>query len=439
MYICFKYEDNLRLGIKNERVHFVLLSTCIIFAPRIAKYKNKQKMKKLWLASLILAFTLSTVVAQEKSEEYVFTPVKELKITPVKNQNRTGTCWCFSTLGFLESELLRQGKGEYDLSEMFVVNHSYKDKADKYVRLHGKLNFGQGGSFEDVVYAWKTYGIVPESAMTGLQYGEDSHVHNELSDLAESYLKTVVKNPNGKLSTAWMKGYNGIIDSYLGQIPESFTYNGKDYTPQTFAKELGLDMDDYVSLTSYTHHPFYTAFPIEVEDNWRWADSYNLPLNELMEVFDNAINNGYTIAWGADVSEKGFTRDGIAIVPDVKSMETSGSDQAKWVGLSKKEKDEELAKLIKQPGCKELAITQEMRQKGYDNYETTDDHGMQIYGIAKDQNGKKFYMVKNSWGPSGKYKGTWYASKAFVEYKTINILVHKDAIPKDIAKKIGIK
>ena len=198
-------------------------------------------------------------------------------------------------------------------------------------------------------------------------------------------------------------------------------------------------MDDYVSLTSYTHHPFYTAFPIEVEDNWRWADSYNLPLNELMEVFDNAINNGYTIAWGADVSEKGFTRDGIAIVPDVKSMETSGSDQAKWVGLSKKEKDEELAKLIKQPGCKELAITQEMRQKGYDNYETTDDHGMQIYGIAKDQNGKKFYMVKNSWGTETKYKGIWYASEAFVAYKTMNILVHKNALPKAIKSKLGIK
>ncbi|RHJ84345.1 aminopeptidase C [Parabacteroides sp. AM08-6] len=395
-------------------------------------------MKKFWLAGLVLAFSLSTVGAQEAGE-YVFTPVKELKITPVKNQNRTGTCWCFSTIGFLESELLRQGKGEYDLSEMYIVNHSYKDKADKYVRLHGKLNFGQGGSFEDVLVAWKEYGIVPESVMKGLEYGEDMHVHNELSELAEAYLKTIIRNPNGKLSPVWREGYDGIIDSYLGKLPEKFTYNGKEYTPMSFAKELGLNIDDYVSLTSYTHHPFYTTFPIEVEDNWRWADSYNLPLDELMEVFDNAINTGYTIAWGADVSEKGFTRNGIAVVPDIKSMETSGSDQDRWVGLSKKEKDDEINKMIEKPGCKELTITQEMRQKDYDNYQTTDDHGMQIYGIAKDQTGKKFYMVKNSWGTDNKYKGTWYVSEPFVAYKTMNIVVHKDALPKAIKAKLGIK
>lgn len=395
-------------------------------------------MNKLIVASLLLACTLTNVSAQD-NEEYVFTPVKELKITPVKNQNRTGTCWCFSTLGFLESELLRQGKGEYDLSEMFIVNHSYKDKADKYVRLHGKLNFGQGGSFEDVIYAWKHYGIVPESVMKGLEYGEDMHVHNELSELTESYLKTIIKNPNGKLSPVWREGYDGIVDSYLGKLPETFTYNGKEYTPVSFAKELGLNMDDYVSLTSYTHHPFYTTFPIEVEDNWRWADSYNLPLDEFMEVMDNAINTGYTIAWGSDVSEKGFTRNGVAVVPDVQSMETSGSDQDRWIGLSKKEKDDEIKKMIEKPGCKELTITQEMRQKDYDNYQTTDDHGMQIYGIAKDQTGKKFYMVKNSWGTDNKYKGTWYASEPFVAYKTMNIVVHKDALPKAIKAKLGIK
>ena len=385
----------------------------------------------------MLACTLTTVGAQDNGE-YVFTPVKELKITPVKNQSRTGTCWCFSTMSFLESELLRQGKGEYDLSEMFIVNHSYKDKADKFVRLHGKLNFAQGGSFEDVLYAWKHYGIVPESVMTGLQYGEEQHAHSEMESAATAYVNAIIKNPNGKLSPVWKKGFDGIIDAYLGELPETFTYNGKEYTPMSFAKELGVNADDYVSLTSYTHHPFYSKFAIEVEDNWRWADSYNLPLNEFMEVFDNAINNGYSIAWGSDVSEKGFTRNGVAVVPDIKTMETAGSDQDRWVGLSRAEKDAEIRKMLEKP-CKELAITQEMRQKDYDNYQTTDDHGMHIYGIAKDQTGKKFYMVKNSWGTDNKYKGTWYASEAFVAYKTMNIVVHKDALPKAIKAKLGIK
>lgn len=395
-------------------------------------------MKKLIAAGLLLACSLTTLSAQDAKGEYVFTPVKELKITPVKNQNRTGTCWCFSTLGFLESELLRMGKGEYDLSEMYIVNHSYKDKADKFMRLHGKLNFAQGGSFEDVLYAWKNYGIVPEEVMTGLQYGEDMHAHSEMEQVATAYLNALIKNPNGKLSTAWQKGFDGIIDAYLGELPKTFTYKGKEYTPISFAKELGLNMDDYVSLTSFTHHPFYTTFPIEVEDNWRWADSYNLPIDELMEVFDNAINTGYTIAWGSDVSEKGYTRNGIGVIPDIESLERSGSDQDRWLGLTKKEKDEEIKKMLEKP-CDELTITQEMRQTAYDNYQTTDDHGMQIYGIAKDQNGKKFYMVKNSWGTDNKYKGTWYVSEPFVKYKTMNIVVHKDALPKAIRTKLGIK
>ena len=393
-------------------------------------------MKKVLVGALLFACALTTV-AQE-SGDYVFTPVKELKVTPVKNQNRTGTCWSFSGLGFLEAELIRQGKGEFDLSEMFIVGHSYKDKADKYVRLHGKLNFGQGGSFEDVLYVTKHYGAVPESVMNGLQYGEDMHVHGEMEAIAYNYVNAVVKNNNGKLSTSRKKGYDAVIDSYLGEVPEKFTYNGKEYTPQTFAKELGLNIDDYVSLTSYTHHPFYSEFPLEIEDNWRWANSYNLPLDEFMAVFENAVNTGYSIAWGSDVSEKGFTRNGVAVVPDIKAIETSGSDQDKWVGLSKTEKDNEIKKLIEKP-CQEIAVTQAMRQEAYDNYQTTDDHGMIIYGIAKDQTGKKFYMVKNSWGTDNKYQGTWYASEAFVAYKTMNIIVHKDALPKTIAKKLGLK
>lgn len=399
-------------------------------------------MKKFFVSALMLAFALSSVSAKDKKktedEGYVFTTVKELKITPVKNQNRTGTCWCFSTLGFLESELLRMGKGEYDLSEMFIVSKNYKDKAEKFVRLHGKLNYAQGGSFEDVLQAWKEYGIVPESVMNGLQYGEDMHVHNELESASRAYLDEIIKNPNRKLSTAWKKGFDGIIDAYLGTAPEKFTYNGKEYTPKSFAAELGINPDDYVSLTSYTHHPFYTEFPIEVEDNWRWADSYNLPIDELMQVFDNAINTGYTIAWGSDVSEKGFTRNGIGVIPDIESMERSGSDQDRWLGLSTSEKDAEIKKMMEKP-CKELEVTQEMRQLAYDNYETTDDHGMQIYGIAKDQTGKKFYMIKNSWGTDNKYKGTWYISENFVKYKTMNIVVHKDALPQAIKDKLHIK
>lgn len=390
----------------------------------------------------MLAFALSSVSAKDKKktedEGYVFTTVKELKITPVKNQNRTGTCWCFSTLGFLESELLRMGKGEYDLSEMFIVSKNYKDKAEKFVRLHGELNYAQGGSFEDVLQAWKDYGIVPESVMNGLQYGEDMHVHNELESASRAYLDQIIKNPNRKLSTAWKKGFDGIIDAYLGTAPEKFTYNGKEYTPKSFAAELGINPDDYVSLTSYTHHPFYSEFAIEVQDNWRWATSYNLPIDELMQVFENAINTGYTIAWGADVSEKGFTRNGIGVIPDIESMERSGSDQDRWLGLSTSEKDAEIKKMMEKP-CKELEITQEMRQEAYDNYETTDDHGMQIYGIAKDQTGKKFYMIKNSWGTDNKYKGTWYISENFVKYKTMNIVVHKDALPQAIKDKLHIK
>lgn len=394
-------------------------------------------MKKIFTSVFMLAAILSSSMYAQDNDGYQFTTVKEVKISPVKNQNRTGTCWCFSGLGFLESELLRMGKGEYDLSEMFIVNHSYKDKADKYVRLHGYLNFAQGGSFGDVLYAAKHYGLVPESVMNGLNYGENMHVHGEMESAAANYLEAIIKNPNRKLSTAWKKGFDGIIDAYLGELPEKFTYNGKEYTPKSFAEELGLNIDDYVSLTSFTHHPFYSAFPIEVQDNWRWDLSYNLPIDELMQVFDNAINNGYSVAWASDVSEKGFSRNGVAVAADIESMERSGSDQDRWLGLSQTQKDQEIKKMLEKP-CQEIKVTQELRQEEYDNYKTTDDHGMLIYGIAKDQTGKKFYMVKNSWGTDNKYKGTWYASEAFVAFKTMTIVVHKNAIPKEIRAKLGI-
>lgn len=397
-------------------------------------------MRKCITCSMVLFASFSAMYGQEgqKEEGYQFTTVKEVKITPVKNQNRTGTCWSFSGVGLIEAELLRTGKGEYNLSEMFIANHSYKDKADKFVRLHGKLNFAQGGSFADVIYVFKHYGAVPGELYKGLEYGQDNHVHGELAEVATAYVNAVIKNRDKKLSTAWKKGFDGVIDTYLGKLPETFTYQGKQYTPKSFGESLGLNFDDYVSLTSYTHHPFYSQFPLEIEDNWRWAPSYNLPINELMEVLDHAINNGYTIAWGSDVSEKGFTRNGIAVAADIEALESSGSDQARWVGLSQTERDAEVKKLVEKP-CKEIEVTQELRQQAYDNYQTTDDHGMLIYGIAKDQTGKKFYMVKNSWGTESKYKGHWYASEAYVAYKTMNIVLHKDALPKTIKSKLGIK
>ena len=397
-------------------------------------------MRKCITCSMVLFASFSAMYGQEGQEEegYQFTTVKEVKITPVKNQNRTGTCWSFSGVGLIEAELLRTGKGEYNLSEMFIANHSYKDKADKFVRLHGKLNFAQGGSFADVIYVFKHYGAVPGELYKGLEYGQDNHVHGELAEVATAYVNAVIKNRDRKLSTAWKKGFDGVIDTYLGTLPETFTYQGKQYTPKSFGESLGLNFDDYVSLTSYTHHPFYSQFPLEIEDNWRWAPSYNLPIHELMEVLDHAINNGYTIAWGSDVSEKGFTRNGIAVAADIEALESSGSDQARWVGLSQTERDAEVKKLVEKP-CKEIEVTQELRQQAYDNYQTTDDHGMLIYGIAKDQTGKKFYMVKNSWGTESKYKGHWYASEAYVAYKTMNIVLHKDALPKTIKSKLGIK
>lgn len=389
---------------------------------------------------LILLLTLSLYAsgfAQEEIKGFQFTTIKELPITSVKNQSSSGTCWSFSGLGLIESELLRQGKGEYDLSEMFVVRKNYEDKAQKYIRMNGEINFAGGGSFADVLECIKQYGIVPNEVQDGLNYGETLHKHAELDNLLKAYIEVVVKNPNKKLSTAWFNGFKGILNAYLGEAPATFTYQGKEYTPQSFAQSLGIDPDDYVSLTSFTHHPFYTSFPIEIPDNWRWSNSYNVPLDELIQTIDNALDKGYTVAWASDVSEKGFSRKGIAIAPDMDAKEGPGSDQARWLGLTQKEKEDIIASL-KEP-LPEKIVTQELRQEGFDNYETTDDHGMLIYGTAQDQNGANYYLVKNSWGTDNTYKGTWYASVPFVKYKTISIVLHKDALPKDLKKKLSIK
>lgn len=396
-------------------------------------------MKNINYFGIVLLFSLISFHASSQNDNgYEFTTVKEIKITPVKNQSRSGTCWSFSGVGLLEAELLRLGKGEFDLSEMFIVNKSYIDKAEKYVRLHGNLNYAQGGAFYDVLYVLQHYGAIPESVYKGLEYGDTIHIHGEMEAASLGFLKEIIKNPNGKLTPVWKKAHKGIIDSYLGEIPEKFVYNGKEYTPKSFGEYLGLNADDYVSLTSYTHEPFYTKFALEIPDNWRWATSYNLPLDELMKVINNAVDNGYTVAWGSDVSEPGFTRNGIAVMPDIEYIETKGSDQDRWVGLSRTERAAKISRLVESP-CKEIDVTQELRQQAYDNYQTTDDHGILIYGTAKDQTGKKYFLVKNSWGTDSKYKGTWYASESFVAYKTMNIIVHKDALPKEIKSKLGIK
>lgn len=377
--------------------------------------------------------------AYAQSTGYEFSVVKENPITSIKNQANSGTCWSFSGVGFLESELIRMKKGELDLADMYIVRRNYADKALKYVRTGGNINFAQGGSFADVVETLNEYGVVPEDAYKGLNYGETMHRHSEMEKILSGYVSAINSNPNKKLSTAWFAGFNAVLDTYMGTLPNNFTVNGKTYTPQEYAKSLGLDANNYISLTSFTHHPFYQAFAIEIPDNWRWAQSYNLPMDDLIAVIDNALNNGYTIAWATDVSENGFTRDGLAVIPDENDPENIGSDQAHWLGLSQVEKNNKIKAMAGQGPVKEKSITQEMRQIAFDNRETTDDHGMQIYGIAKDQNGTKYYMVKNSWGETGKYKGIWYASEAFVKYKTMSIVINKESLPKGIKGKLDIK
>lgn len=397
--------------------------------------------KRIILAAAALAMFIPSAVSAKKSkkaeEGYVFTTVKENPVTPVKNQHRSSTCWCFSGLSFIESEILRTSGKEVDLSEMFVVSKALSDKAEKYLRMYGIFNYGPGSGFGDVMTVIRENGIVPESAMPGLEYGEDMHAHNELDAVTLAYLKALAARPQGgKLTTAWKKGFEGILSAYLGERPEKFVVDGIEYTPESYWKSFGIDIDDYVSLTSFTHHPFYTQFAVEVPDNWRNDLSYNLPLDEFMAVMENAIMEGYTFGWASDVSEKGFTRNGLAVAPDVEFASNAGSDQDKWVGKS--EKKDKNAYGLDKPGV-EKTITQELRQEEFDNQLTTDDHGMHIYGIAKDQNGTKYFMVKNSWGTDNKYNGTWYASENFVKYKTINIMVHKDAIPAEIKAKLGIE
>ena len=393
---------------------------------------NRNFLKIALAALVVCSFTYAD--AKKKKENpadtsFIFTDVKVVPTTSVKDQNKSGTCWSFAASSFFEEELLRMGKGEIDLSEMYVVRHCYLDKGKKYVRYYGQTNFAAGGGLVDVAYVWKNYGIVPDSVYTGLEYGEEKHVHGELDALLSNYVKQIVKNPNKKLSSAWYKGYEGIVDAYLGAEPKEFEYKGVKYTPKSFAEHLGLNMDDYMMFTSYTHHPFYEPFILEIPDNWLNASYINLPLAEMKEIVDNAIDNGYTVLWAADVSEPGFKwYDGVALMPK-KNMDKAkeGTELSRWVKLRDSEKEEKAIE-FKGP-VEEIEVTQESRQEGFDNYETTDDPGMVIVGKAVDQKGNKYYKVKNSWDSDHIYKGFFYVSEPYFLAKTMGIMVNKAAVP----------
>ena len=401
-------------------------------------------MKKIIIAALAALIIMPAGAAKKKAAETnknkpVFTTIKENKITSVKDQSRSGTCWNFSTLSYFESEALKATGKEFDLCESFVCSKTYMERAIQTVRFHGDCQFSQGGSAEDVLQTLKTHGICPQDAMPfpGSLYGDSLNNFNEFFSLLEPYVEAIARNKAKKISNQWKVGFQGILDAYLGKCPDEFTYEGKTYTPKTFVKELGLNLDDYVSITSYTHHPFYTSFAVEVQDNWRFPQSYNLPMDEMMQIIDNAVNLGYTVAWGGDVSEEGFTRNGLAYAIDGdKANDLAGSDKARWLKLSSEKRKNIIDSLgVTVP---EIVPTQEMRQEHFDNWELTDDHGMLIYGIAKDQNGKEYYMVKNSWGETGEYKGIWYMTKAYIALNTMDYLVNKNAIPAEIRKKLGI-
>lgn len=389
--------------------------------------------------SLILIFAATFLqVSAFAKEELKFTVVKENPITSIKDQNRSGTCWCFTGTSFLESEAIRinsiKDTTKYpDFSEMFTVSKSYQDRADKYIRMDGNMSFSAGSECEDVLHIVKEYGIVPQTVQPGLNYGTLLPVHGELDATTLAYVQAINKKPNKTLSTAWKKGFTGIINAYLGECPETFQYEGKTWTPASYRDYYKINPDDYVSLTSFTHHPFYSRFALEVCDNWRADRAYNVPLDELINALFYAIEHGYTATWGGDVSEEGFSRTGYARLIDHKKNSSHGSDKERWVGKGKDNKEGVNTLPV------EEEVTQESRQKDFDIKSTTDDHGMHAFGIAKDQYGNKYIMVKNSWGKTGKYKGIWYLSEAYTKAKVLDIIVHKDALPKSLKKKLGIK
>lgn len=400
-------------------------------------------MKKILLTALALGAFAGVKAADNDSipadsvKGFVFTDIKLVPTTSVKDQNKSGTCWSFAGTSFLEDEILRKTGKEVDLSEMFTVRHCYEDKAVKYMRMQGNTNFAAGGSIVDVPNVFATYGAIPEEVYSGLNYGEEKHDHGELDAALSAYLKAVYANKGKHLSTAWKAGFDGILDAYLGKIPETFVYEGVTYTPETYAKSLGLNADDYVALTSFTHHPYYKPFILEVCDNWTNDGYVNLPLDEFKAVVDNALDNGYSVEWAADVSEGGFKwREGYAVIPKAKTTaDMDGTELSRWVKLSDKEREESRYNLT--GPVEEIEVTPEVRQEMFDRLETTDDHGMVIIGKAVDQEGNKYYKVKNSWDTNQVYDGYFYVSEPYFLAKTLSILVNKEALPKAVAKKIS--
>lgn len=362
--------------------------------------------------------------SDSSKKKFRFTPVLNLECTDVKNQGSSGTCWSYSTNSFLESEMIRMGKKPVDLAEIYTARNVYVDKADNYVRLHGGLNWGDGGECHDVINMYAKYGAVPQEVYTGLNYGTTKNKFGEMQAVLKGMLDAVVKNPNGKLTPNWKKAFVAVLDTYLGEAPEAFTWKGRKYTPRTFADEVvGIDPRDYVEISSFTDQPVYKKVPFLVPDNWSFDKVYNVKLDDMTNAIDNALKKGYTVAWAADVSEKYFSwKNGVAFVPE-----------KDWEDMSEEEQKE----LFNGPKA-ERKITPAIRQAAYDNYETTDDHGMHIVGIVKDQTGKEYYMVKNSWGEKNDYKGFIYVSKSYVQYKTTAFLVHKNALPEQLRQKLHI-
>jgi bleomycin hydrolase len=377
----------------------------------------KKTINTLLISILLISFSSVSLYAQEK-EGYQFTDQVRLETSSVKDQGSSGTCWCFATTSFLETELIRMGKKEFDLSEMFLVHEAYKKKADKFIRYHGNNNFGQGGQAHDAIHELRQHGIVPEKVYSGLLEGEKRHKHYEMASLLQSFVETLVENPRRRnLSPIWSSAYASILESYMGPLPKTFEYEGETYTPRSFAEELELNPDDYVELTSFSHHPFYDNIILEMPDNWSHDPYYNVPLNELMEVMDYSLEQGYSVVWDGDVSSEGFThRTGVAVVPEKEDAN------------------------FEEGPVEEKSIDQEYRQKLFNNFTMTDDHLMHLTGIGEDQNGQKYYLTKNSWGTdSNEYGGFLYMSNPYVRLNTIAIMVHKDAIPEEIAEKLGIE
>ncbi len=376
--------------------------------------------------------------AQAENEGYKFTEKASVPVTPVKNQASSGTCWCFATTSFMESELLRKGKGEYDLSEMFIVRQKYLNQLDDNYLRRGRGNIGQGSLSHTYMNAFNQVGVVPEEVYTGIAYDSDRHNHAEVVAYLHAVADVAIKAK--KRSPEYNKIVNGILDTYFGKVPEKFTYKGKEYTPKSFAESLGLDMNDYVEITSFNHHPYYSTFELEVPDNWEHAKMYNVPLDEMMQVIDNALSNGYTVCWDGDVSERGFShKNGVAINPDVKDLSRfAPADTAKFAKMDEKQRLDEVYKFEKP--YPEIAVTPEVRQEGFETFVTTDDHLMHLTGIVEDQNGTKYYVTKNSWGTERNDNGGYLnMSDSFVRAKTMYVMVHKDALPRELRKKLNIQ